>query len=263
MKKNLSLPLQIADNTPLFNQSGKSLSHVSETPQVTHNAWSQMLQGALIILPLSIAVIPWGILAGSLAVEAGLFDIKAQAVSAIIFAGSVQLVGMGLVKAGASLSTLLLTTLFLTTRHLLYSATMRSRISHMPLAKRLILGFLLTDELFAACSHRTRKDFHFWYAFGAGFSFYLIWQLASLSGILLGQNIPELDQYGLDFAVAATFIAIVLPTIRKLSFLITVLVAMVLSVLFSVLNIEGGIIFSSLIAMTTGYSVSILRKEPL
>ncbi len=222
-----------------------------------------MLQGALIITPLSIAVIPWGILAGSLAVEAGLVDVQAQAVSAIIFAGSVQLVGMGLVKAGASLSTLLLTTLFLTTRHLLYSATLRTRISHMPLVKRLILGFLLTDELFAACSHKTRSEFHFWYAFGAGFSFYLVWQVASLCGILLGQTIPNLDQYGLDFAVAATFIAIVLPTIKKLSFLVTMLVAMVLSVFFSLQNIEGGIIFSSLIAMTIGYLVSIFRKEPI
>ena len=221
------------------------------------------LQGALIILPLSIAVIPWGILAGSLAVEAGLLDIQAQAVSAIVFAGSVQLVGMGLIKAGASLTTLLLTTLFLTSRHLLYSATMRTRISHLPTHQRLILGFLLTDELFAVCSHQTRKEFTFWYAFGAGFSFYLIWQLASLSGILLGQSIPNLDQYGLDFAVAATFIAIVLPTIKKLSVLVTVIIALVLSVLFSVLEIEAGIIYSSLIAMSFGYATSIIRKEPL
>ncbi len=221
------------------------------------------LNGSLIILPLSIAVIPWGILAGSLAVEAGLIDFQAQAVSAIIFAGSVQLVSMGLIKAGASLSTLLLTTLFLTSRHLLYSATMRTRISHFPLHKRLILGFLLTDELFAVCSNLRRKEFNFWYAFGAGFSFYCIWQLASLTGILLGQNIPNLDRYGLDFAVAATFIAIVIPTIKKLSVLLTVLIALILSVIFSVYNIEGGIIYSSLIAMSCGYAVSIIRKEAL
>ena len=215
------------------------------------------------MLPLSIAVIPWGILAGSLAVEAGLFNLQAQAVSAIIFAGSVQLVGMGLVKAGASVSTLLLTSLFLTSRHLLYSATMRSRISHLPLAKRLILGFLLTDELFAVSSHKTKSEFDFWYAFGAGFSFYLIWQMASLTGIVLGQSIPNLDQLGLDFAVAATFIAIVIPTIKKISVLVTVIFALVLSVAFSVMQIEGGLIFASLLAMVIGYGVSIIRKEPL
>lgn len=224
---------------------------------------SQFLRGSLIILPLSIAVIPWGILAGSLAVDAGLFDFQAQAVSAIVFAGSVQLVGMGLIKAGASLSTLLLTTLFLTSRHLLYSATLRTRIAHMPWPKRLVLGFLLTDELFAVCSHQTRSEFNFWFAFGAGFSFYLIWQLASLSGIILGQSIPNLEQYGLDFAVAATFIAIVVPTIKKLSVLVTVLIALVLSVVFSVNDVEGGIIFSSLIAMSIGYAISMIRKEAL
>lgn len=226
-------------------------------------AAKKILKGAIIILPLSIAVIPWGILAGSLAVEAGLVDIQAQSVSLLVFAGSVQLVGMGLIKAGASITTLLLTTLFLTSRHLLYSATLRTRISHYPVHKRLILGFLLTDELFAVCSHQTRKEFSFWYAFGAGFSFYLIWQLASLTGIVIGKSIPHLDQYGLDFAVAATFIAIVIPTIKKLSVLVTVIISLVLSVVFSLYNLEGGIIYASLIAMSFGYAVSRLRKEPL
>lgn len=239
------------------------MSNQNQPDQHQPSAIPAFLNGAIIILPLSIAVIPWGILAGSLAVEAGLVDLQAQAVSALIFAGSVQLVGMGLIKAGASLSTLLLTSLFLTSRHLLYSATMRTRISHLTLQQRLLLGFLLTDELFAVCSHQTRKEFNFWYAFGAGFSFYIIWQLASLSGILLGRNIADLDQYGLDFAVAATFIAIVVPTIKKISVLVTVIIALLLSVIFSVYHIEGGIIYSSLIAMSCGYAVSIYRKEAL
>ncbi len=236
-----------------------SISH----PVESSSRWILMLRGATIILPLSIAVVPWGILAGSLAVEAGLFNLQAQAVSAMVFAGSVQLVGMGMIKLGAGLSTILLTTLFLTSRHLLYSATLRTRIMHMPIHQRLILGFLLTDELFAVCSHQTRKEFSFWYAFGAGFSFYLIWQIASLSGIFLGQTIPNLDEYGLDFAVAATFIAIVLPSVKKISVLVTVVIALVLSVFLSIQAVEGGIIISSLVAMSLGYLIAILRKEPL
>ncbi|MBL7004611.1 MAG: AzlC family ABC transporter permease, partial [Gammaproteobacteria bacterium] len=160
-------------------------------------------------------------------------------------------------------SMLLLTTLFLTSRHLLYSVSLRSHIVPLPLAKRMILGFLLTDELFAVCSHQKPRDFSFWYAFGAGFSFYLIWQLSSFAGILLGKSIPNLDQYGLDFAVVATFIAIVIPQIKKWSVFIAVVSAMILSVLFTVLNIEGAIIFSGLIAMTLGFVASYLLKEQL
>ena len=239
------------------------MPHTLSSARTDDSPSRQILRGALIILPLSIAVIPWGILAGSLAVDAGLFNLQAQAVSAIIFAGSIQLVGMAMVKAGAGLSTLLLTTLILTSRHLLYSATLRSRISHLPLAQRLLLGFLLTDELFAVSSHQTRRQFHFWYAFGAGFSFYLIWQLASLAGIVLGQTIPDLNSYGLEFAVAATFIAIIIPTIKKWSILVSVLSALVFSVIFSLMQIEAGILYASLIAMTLGYAVSIVRGEPL
>lgn len=234
-------------------------------PESTANAtrFSQFMQGMFIIMPLSIAVIPWGILAGSLAVDAGLFNLQAQAVSAIIFAGSIQLVGMAMVKAGASLSTLLLTTLILTSRHLLYSATLRSRISHLPLLQRLMLGFLLTDELFAVSSHTTRRQFQFWYAFGAGFSFYLMWQLASAGGIMLGQSIPDLNQYGLEFAVAATFIAIIIPTIKKISILVCVLSALLFSVLFSLLQLEAAILYASLLSMILGYAVARLRGEPL
>jgi len=226
-----------------------------------NNKLKQTLKGALAIMPLSIAIIPWGILAGSLAVEAGLFNFQAQAVSLFVFAGSVQLVGMALIKAGAGLSLLLLTTLFLTSRHLLYSATMRAHIAQFSLPKRLILGFLLTDELFAVVSHKKPKDFCFYYAFGAGFSFYLVWQFASFGGIYLGQSIPNLDQYGLDFAVVATFIAIVVPNIKKRSTLVTVLASILFSVLFSLWQIQGSLIFASLLAMSLGYATSILLKE--
>ncbi len=54
-------------------------------------------------MPLSIAVIPWGILAGSYAIDAGLNQLQAQAMSAIFFAGSAQLVAAGMFKAGIGL----------------------------------------------------------------------------------------------------------------------------------------------------------------
>jgi len=227
------------------------------------NNITEALKGALAMLPLSIAVLPWGVLAGSLAVEAGLLNFQAQAVSLFVFAGSVQLVGMALIKASASLSLLLLTTLFLTSRHLLYSVAMRPHISQLPLSKRIILGFLLTDELFAVVAHKKPENFSFYYAFGAGFSFYLMWQLASFGGIYLGQSIPNLDQYGLDFAVVATFIAIVVPQIKKISTLITVLASMVLSVVFHLVQVEGALVIASLISMALGYFVSHYLKEPL
>ncbi|WP_174244278.1 AzlC family ABC transporter permease [Vibrio atypicus] len=217
------------------------------------------LQGTLAMIPLSIAVIPWGLLAGSFAIEAGLTSWESQALSAILFAGSAQLVATGMLKAGASLATMLLATFFITSRHLLYSVSMRSKISPLPLKWRLTLGFLLTDELFAICGQQSDKQFDRWYALGAGLSFYLCWNLATLVGIVAGSYIPAMNELGLEFAVAATFIAIVIPNIKSSPVLISVLVALVLSVLSSHLGIESGLMIASVGGMVAGYLAESLK----
>ncbi len=211
------------------------------------------------MIPLSIAVIPWGLLAGSFAIEAGLTSWESQALSAILFAGSAQLVATGMLKAGASLATMLLATFFITSRHLLYSVSMRSKISPLPLKWRLTLGFLLTDELFAICGQQSDKQFDRWYALGAGLSFYLCWNLATLVGIVAGSYIPAMNELGLEFAVAATFIAIVIPNIKSSPVLISVLVALVLSVLSSHLGIESGLMIASVGGMVAGYLAESLK----
>ncbi|MGF1757679.1 AzlC family ABC transporter permease [Photobacterium sagamiensis] len=227
----------------------------------TQEKRSLFWQGALAVTPLCIAVIPWGLLAGSFAIDIGLEPLEGQALSAIVFAGSAQLVAMGMLKVGAGLGTLLLTTLFITSRHLLYSVTMRDKISPLPLRWRLGLGFLLTDELFAICGHQTQKQFNRWYALGTGLWFYLSWNLSTLTGIIAGQYLPNLDKLGLDFAIAATFIAIVIPTIKRLSVLISVVVAMVLSVLFQWYDIDGGLMLASITAMVCGYTVEKMKGD--
>lgn len=210
-------------------------------------------QGTIAMLPLSVAVLPWGLLAGSFAIEAGLNPFESQALSAILFAGSAQLVATGMIKAGAGLMTMLITTFFITSRHFLYSVSMRSKISPLPIRWRLILGFLLTDELFALCGQQSDKQFNRWYALGAGLSFYLIWNLATLVGIVAGSYIPSLNTIGLDFAVAATFIAIVIPNVKSIPIFISVITALVLSVVLTTFNVNGSLMYASIGAMLTGY----------
>nr|WP_086938697.1 AzlC family ABC transporter permease [Thaumasiovibrio occultus] len=217
------------------------------------NKWRNIWKGTLACLPLSIAVIPWGLLAGSLAIDAGIVALEAQALSAIVFAGAAQLAAIGMIKSGAGLVTLLVTTFFITSRHFLYSVATRDKVSDMSLGWRLTLGFLLTDELFAVTGHQNKAQFNRYYALGAGLSFYLIWNIATFVGIIAGNLIPNLEHYGLEFAIVATFIAIVIPTINSKPLLVTVIVALASSVLFYWLQVEGALIIASLLAMTAGY----------
>ncbi|MGY5452786.1 AzlC family ABC transporter permease [Agarivorans sp. MS3-6] len=238
---------------------------MTPTDTIHHLSWSSkgkaFAKGTLAVLPLTIAVIPWGILAGSYAVEAGLSPWQSQAMSAILFAGSAQLVATGMFKLGASLLSILLTTVLITSRHFLYSMAMRPKISPLPLKWRLLLGYLLTDELFAIANKDKGKKFDPWYALGGGLSFYIGWNIASAVGIVAGASIENLDSWGLDFAIAATFIAIVVPNIKQASGLLCVLIALVSSVVCELFAIPGGLLVSALLAMGLATAYAKWRGE--
>ena len=219
------------------------------------------LKGTLAMMPLTIAVVPWGILAGSFAIEVGLTPIESQAMSAIIFAGAAQLVALGMVKAGIGLWSILITTLLITSRHLLYAMAMRSQISPLPLKWRLTLGFLLTDELFAIANQGKLHKFDPWYALGGGLSFYIGWNIATLLGIVAGNAIENLGELGLDFAIAATFIALVVPTVKKPSILVCVLVSLTLAVVCALFEIQAGLLFAAIAGMTAGVLYAKVTQE--
>ena len=205
-------------------------------------------QGVKDILPLSIAVLPWGILAGSMAVNTGLSTAQALGMSVFIFAGAAQLVCLGLLLAGASSISIMLTIFFLTTQHLIYALNFREDVKNFSLAKRMLIGFLLTDELFAVgmTGHRKRT---FAYLFGAGLCFYLSWCVFSLFGVLLAQKIPNLEQLHLDFSIVAVFILIIVPLVKNRATLFGVSVTLVFCLLFKFLHLEMGLILSGLMGM--------------
>ncbi|WP_257267224.1 AzlC family ABC transporter permease [Endozoicomonas sp. ONNA2] len=218
-------------------------------------------KGAAAIIPLTVAVLPWGILTGSLAIKSGFDPVQSQALSGIIFAGAVQLAIMGMIQAGVGLGSILISALLITSRHFLYSMVMRKNISPLPLRWRLALGFLLTDELFAIANPGQLQRFDRWYALGGGLCFYLGWNLATLGGIIAGESIENLDALGLDFAIAATFIALVIPTINNASILVCVLTALVTSVICEVMHIQAGLLISAPLAMFAGYAYARARGE--
>lgn len=249
-------------NIKVSTQEASSASTLVDTKRTT-SKFRQFWQGTLAMLPLSIAVIPWGILAGSFAIDAGLTGLEGQSLSLFVFAGAAQLVVIGMIKSGAGLLSIALTNLLITSRHLLYSLAMRRQIKPMPLRWRLSLGFLLTDELFAVCGNQNPEQFQRWYALGAGLSFYLCWNAATLVGILAGHSIPNLDQFGLDFAVAATFIALVVPKIVSRPVFVTVVVALLSSLILEYYAINGSLMIASLTAMIAGYLMQLKQNKTL
>ena len=105
--------------------------------------------GALHIIPLCLAVFPWGVLTGSMAVSQGFTPLQSIGLSVFLFAGAAQLVTISMVAAGSGFVAICLTILVITAQHLLYALILREHVSSLPLKRRLPVAFLLTDELFA------------------------------------------------------------------------------------------------------------------
>lgn len=217
--------------------------------------WLMAKKGFLDMLPLNLAVLPWGILCGSLAIQRDFSALEAILMPLVVFAGSAQLVAIELIANNASLATILFTTFIISSRHFLYALALRDKLKVLPTKWRYGLGFLLTDELFALSSHS--KSFigqlRLIYALIAGGSFYVFWLLWNITGVIAGSYLPDLTALGLDFAIAVTFIALVVPTIINLPILVTVIVAAVLSVAFKLMQFELDLVAAALIAMFCGY----------
>jgi 4-azaleucine resistance transporter AzlC len=177
------------------------------------------LAGARDTIPMLVGAAPFGLIFGTLASAGPLAVWQGQAMSLAVFAGSSQFIALGLAAGHAGLAVIWLTTLIVNLRHMLYAATLLPHLKHLPAGWRWLLGFLLTDEAFAVMAGhyaRAMKEgadtrLSHWYYLGSGLSMYLNWQAWTLAGLVFGAAFPRLSDLGLDYAMAATFIAIVTP----------------------------------------------------
>lgn len=220
-------------------------------------------RAAIDIFPLCVAVIPWGILCGSLAIQVGLTPFQAQLMSLIVFAGAAQLAGISLIGAGSAYPPVLSSTFVISARHLLYSAVFQKYVKPLSLPKRLFFAFFLTDEMFALSNSHIEKNksFNYLYAISTGIVFYLMWNLSTLLGVLIGSHITSLDQYGLEFAIAATFIALVIPSIKNRSTLISVITSGVIILILKSIDFKFSLIVATSTGMIAGYLSSKIKGE--
>lgn len=221
---------------------------MTTTTDLPASPLKDFLTGALHMTPLNLAVVPWAILAGSMAVDSGLTFAQSVAMSAMVFAGAAQLVTLGLLNSGAGVITIIVSVFFITSQHLLYGLTLRPHVRPFSPLQRAGIGFLLTDELFAV-SVSGRQRLSFAYLFGAGLSFYLVWVLVSILGIVLAHSISDLSQLRLDFSVVATLLAIVVPLIKSKSALAGALFSFVVTIILTRAGVQGSAVIAGVSAM--------------
>ncbi len=221
------------------------------------------LAGFIDVLPLAIAVIPWGILCGSLAIQSGFTSFEAALMSALVFAGAAQLGGLTVIAQGGALSSITGATFVISARHLLYSATFREDVRYFSFPKKAVIAFLLTDEMFAVTENYKRKTGHFSaeYAISSGVTFWLLWNISTIMGISLDQQFPSLTDVGLNFAIAATFIAIVVPNLNNISTILAALSSFTLSIVFENIGFSQSLLMAAITGMFLGYLFSTIETK--
>ncbi|MBN1537044.1 MAG: AzlC family ABC transporter permease [Anaerolineales bacterium] len=224
---------------------------------------NEFLGGIQAELPILVGVIPFGMIYGALARSAGMPPGAAQAMSAVVFAGSSQFIMAQLWGEATPIFVILVTVLIVNLRHGLYSASIAPYVKHLSSSWKWLLSYLLTDEAYAVAivHYRQVEDGsggkvtletgkQHWYFLGAGLALWSTWQISTAVGILLGAVIP--DSLSLDFTLTLTFIALVMPTLKGKGELVAALVGGTVAVIGAAWPLKLGLLCGALTGILAG-----------
>ena len=217
---------------------------------------SEFWNGVKATFPLVVGAIPFGIIFGALAVTSGLSPWGTMAMSLFVFAGSSQFIAAGLIATGAGAGTIVLTTLIVNLRHVLYATTLAPYMKRLPHKWLLPLGFWLTDESFVVTAKRygnpDNSPHKHWFFFGSAVFMYANWQLWTFIGLTAGQAIPDPGSWGLDYAMIVTFIGMLVPMVVNQPALIAVVVAGTTALVANGLPNQTGLFIAALTGISAG-----------
>ena len=216
----------------------------------------EFLIGVNRTLPLLLGAFPFGLIYGALAVSSGFSLPATMAMSLFVFAGSSQFIAVSLYAVNAPILVMILVTFVVNLRHMLYSLSLLPFLKHLPQSWRASLAFWLTDETYAVTVfHYEEKPINenkHWFQLGSSLAMYINWQFWSFLGMILGERVPNAENWGLDVAMPITFIGMIIPFVNTSSMLICVLTTGAISLFTNGLPFKLGIMISTVFGIITG-----------
>ncbi|MGX9145277.1 AzlC family ABC transporter permease [Mesorhizobium sp. 128a] len=173
---------------------------------------SDFWDGVRLSLPVVVAAAPFGVLFGAIAVDNGFSVLESFLMSATIYGGASQMVGIELFGQHVAPWLIVLSIFAVNFRHVLYSAGIGRRIAHWPVIQQALGYFVLTDPQFAIAEARAesgRSVGFVWYM-GVGLPVYVFWVIESGLGAVFGKLIPDTHALGIDFLLPIYFLGLVL-----------------------------------------------------
>lgn len=176
------------------------------------------IDGVKDCLPTLIGYLSIGFAFGVVGIASQLSTFEVFLLSLLVYAGAAQFIFCGLFMAGTPASAIILTTFIVNLRHFLMSLSLAPSFKNESFVKNIGFGTLLTDETYGvAMTMRAREQqLTGRWMDGLNMTAYLSWIIASVAGALIGKWIPNPESWGLDFALTAMFVALLIATLQSI-----------------------------------------------
>ncbi|MGB3186421.1 MAG: AzlC family ABC transporter permease [Ornithinimicrobium sp.] len=201
---------------------------------------------------MGIATGAYGVGCGALGVAAGLSVTQTMVTSLLLFSGGSQFAFFGVVGAGGSPAAAVATSTLLGVRNAFYSLTM-AKLLRPHGWRRATAAHLTIDESTAVATAQTSPPEiarGFW---TTGVTVFILWNVMTATGALIGDAMGDPRNYGLDAAAAAAFLALLWPRLRGQDSLATTVLAIVLTLVVAPFTPSGvPVLVAALAALTIG-----------
>ncbi len=213
-------------------------------------------RGLLDVLPFLLIVVPFAVLFGVVARDAGLNLFEAMSMSVLVIAGASQFTALALMQDNAPVLITVATALAVNLRMAMYSAALVPHVGKARLSTRALISYLMVDQAFAVAVTKYEETPSMTlpeklaYYFGCMSMLAPLWYLFSLIGALVGQAIPA--ELSLDFAMPVCFIALTAPLLRSAPHVVAAIVSVLMALVFAWLPWNMGLLVAAALAMIAG-----------
>ena len=187
-------------------------------------------------------------------VASGIPPLVAMLMSVFVFAGASMVACAQLLAQGTPALLIVLATLFINLRFMMYSASLRMLFRDLPLRWRLLVAYLQADNIYGMTLSRfadhPEAPHKLEYFLGAGVPIWVAWQLAVAGGVLIGAGVPP--AWRLEFAAPLAFIAMTVPFLRERAMIAAALAAGVTVVAAAALPLRLNLVLAAVAGIGAG-----------
>jgi len=208
-------------------------------------------------MPIVLGYVPIGFAYGVLAGKSGLSDANTLLMSLIVFAGSSQFIAVGLFASGTGPAAVILTTFVVNLRHMLMAASLAPFLSGWKKRHLAWFSFELTDETFALHTAKANQLAECRLeALSLNMTAQASWVVGTILGIVASGLIGDVKPLGLDYALAAMFIGLLVGQCENRVRVITAILSGIIATLLYMIGWhQFHIIVATVVGATLGLAV--------